>query len=130
MFPDIAQQPLQPAVQLVARRVDRRFQVRAGMARLEDFQEIAEILNQGVLQRRDKIRFASYRSFETLQPLAGNATRFEGSVKLIAVSVTAKKRKVGFTNDQVIRRGVVMQLLVPLFEEMTADFLDVVAVHN
>jgi len=77
----------------------------------------------------DKIRLGSDRSLETHQTLAGDASFLQGFVKAFEIAVASKEFEIGFANDDVVGGCIIMELLVPLLQKVTAHFLDMVPVH-
>src|SRR5215468_772013 len=50
LFPNVAQQALEIAIELASRAVNRGFEIRARMTCLENFQEVPEIMQQTIFQ--------------------------------------------------------------------------------
>src|ERR1051326_5323789 len=69
-------------------------------------------------------------AFETLQSFPGHAIVLQDLVKAIDLAVAAQKLEQPFADHDVVGRGVVVELLMPLLQEMAGHFLDVVAVHD
>src|SRR6266446_454485 len=69
-------------------------------------------------------------TFETLEALFGHTSRTQRLIEALRLTITPEEFEIAFADDDVVRGRVVMKLLMPLFQKMTRDFLDVVAVHD
>src|ERR1044071_7590114 len=130
VLPQKIQLLLKALVELVPRRVKGGFEIRSRMAGLKDGEEVLKIVNQPVFQVGNKLRLAADWPFKAFEPFAGGAAGLEGLIKALESSIAAEKLQESPANDDVVRSGVIMQFLVPFFQEMPADLLDVVAVHD
>src|SRR5581483_7442841 len=79
---------------------------------------------------RNEIRFGADGSLKSCEAFAGNAALLKGFVEAIEIAAASQEFEVGLANDDIVRSRVVVQFLVPFFEEMSADFLEVVAMHD
>ena len=131
---EIVQHPVQCAARAAVKQmpasVDGREQVGAGMNGLEQHQVVAEIVEQAVLQVRVPLGLIRDGPFEVGETFLGDATRQQCFLVTVVVAIRVEEREVGFADDHVVGRRVVVQLLMPLLHPGAADFLDVVAVHD
>ena len=110
--------------------VHRRLEVAAAVYGLERPQEVLEVVYQPIPDVGHEIRGASDRALIALEPLPGDTPFPERPVEEIEISVALQERDVALADHDVIRCRVVVQLLVPLLEEVPGDLLYVVAVHD
>src|SRR5260370_13086093 len=73
---------------------------------------------------------AADRALEVLEPFAGDAAGLKSLIETVEVTVRAEDLEEGFTNDDIVRGGVIMKFLMPFFQKMTAALLDVMPVHD
>jgi len=112
------------------RAVNGRSQVGSRVHRLEDSEKVFEVGDEGVPEMRNEIRAAGNRAFIALEAVAGDAPGFEEAVEFGEVAAALEEPEIGLADDHVIGGGIVVELLVPFFEEMAAHFLDVMAMHD
>src|SRR6185437_9960986 len=118
--------PIEPA----PRRGDGAIEVRARMHRLEDFQEILEFADKGILAVTIKGWLGFDRALETSQPFARDTALLKGAIKRAVIAIATQKREVRLTDDNIIGRRVVVQLLMPFLDEIAGHFLEMIAMHN
>ncbi len=118
VVPNPPEQALGVAIQAGLGGVDGGLQIGAGVDRAQDARVLLEVVNQGVLEMRDKHRVTADRPLEGLKALPGDPALLELLVKPVQVPVRVKGLKIGLAEDDVVRRGVVMEFLVPFFEEV------------
>ena len=87
-------------------------------------------MNQRILQMTDETRVSPNWPFETFKPFASDTAFLQGLEIPFQVAVASQEFDVGFTDDDVIRSRIVMQLLVPFLKEMPTDLLEVMPVHD
>ena len=109
---------------------NRALQVRAGVDGLDDPQKVIEVAHQRVLAVGIVFGIAADRTLETLQPPARDASRLQRLIEPVAIAAAVQESEVGLADHDVVGRGVVVQLLVPFFEEQAMHLLDMVAVHD
>ncbi len=128
--PDGVQEVAGRFVQEPARQAQRRAEIRGRVDGAQHAEEVAEVVQQGIAQMGNEVGVTANRAFVALQALAAHAARLERLIEGRLIAVSAQKLKVGLADHDVVRGGVVVQLLVPLFEKMSRHLLDVVPVHD
>src|SRR5207249_12087438 len=68
--------------------------------------------------------------FETLQPFFGHARLAQRFIKALQVTIAAEEFQIALTNDDIVRSGIVVELLMPLFQKVSSHLLDMMAVHD
>src|ERR1700746_2312307 len=78
----------------------------------------------------NELRLAADGALKAFEPLASNAAGFKSSIEAVELAIAAQELEKSLANDDVIRGGVVVKFLMPFLEEMPADFLNMMAVHD
>src|SRR6516164_1119251 len=89
-----------------------------------------EVRDQSIFKMTYKIRLSSDWTLETRQSFTSHTPVLKGLIKAVEIAVAAKKLQVGIANDDIVGGRVVMELLMPLLEEMPGHFLHVMPVHD
>ena len=118
------------AAETLVGRLDALDEVRAGVNRLENLQVVLEILDEGNLLAGTRGWLLLDGAFVGLEASAVDAALGENAPVLGDVHVGLEEGEVSLADDDVVRGGVVVELLVPLLHPDTLHLLDVVAVHD
>src|SRR5258708_7109790 len=109
---------------------DRGFKIGSGMHSLESSKKTFEIVYQSILQVRDKVGGASDRTLKALKAFLGYSTVLQCFVKGLYMSIASQERQVSFADHDIVGSRVVVQFLMPLFQEMAGYLFDPVAMHD
>src|SRR5208337_5548348 len=96
---------------------------------LEYFEEVLEIMRQGLFQMRNKARRRLDRALIVFQPFLGDPSCFKSLIEEINVSVALQEFQIGLTDDYIVGRGIIMELLMPFLHKMSCGLFDIMAVH-
>mmetsp|Transcript_20853 Transcript_20853/g.62749 ORF Transcript_20853/g.62749 Transcript_20853/m.62749 type:complete len:211 (-) Transcript_20853:1862-2494(-) len=97
---------------------------------LDDAQIVLEVVDEGVFLVPEVLRLFRDLAVEALHPVTSDAVAVEDLPVGSIITIATQERQVRLADADVIRRGVVMQLLVPLLHPGAVLLGDVVAVHD
>src|SRR5208337_3760408 len=70
------------------------------------------------------------RTLIAFQSLPGDSALFKSLIEKIKIAVAPQEFQIGFTDDDVIRSGVVVEFLMPFLHEMSRQLFDVMTMHD
>mmetsp|Transcript_164764 Transcript_164764/g.528621 ORF Transcript_164764/g.528621 Transcript_164764/m.528621 type:complete len:232 (-) Transcript_164764:1334-2029(-) len=124
-FEDASQVSIQ-----AARGVQALLEIGPGVHVLQNLEVVLELVDQAVLDGREEDGLLQDRPLESLQALPRDAMPFKVLVEEGEAAVGAQELQVGLANVNVIRRGVVVQLLMPLLHEVALALLQLILLHD